>query len=678
MRLLNRLTIESLKRNQKRTLMTMIGIMLSVALITSIANLYVSAKESLLTHTKDKIGDFHYGFQNMSKEMVEKLRQNRDVEKIYILNEAEELVVLEEEIPNDDMNICVRYTKEALRKHDVVNDADLENTELIELERGFFFNRNPKMNTLSNAVVIVMIMIILTSSMCIKSSFDISVSERIRQYGMLASIGATRAQIRRNVYFEASILAVCGIPFGLAVGVASSYAIIRVCSVLLEEILVFELIYSFSWIAALAAMILSLFTIYISAGQSARKASRITPIQAIRDQNTIQERVEDIELPKWIRKTFGIGGEVAYKNLQRSKLKYRTTIVSLVISVSLFIAVSSFVSMGFQSIEMEYKDKKHNLQIEYSQEQDCGPALLQYLDKIRALDYVIKASYSGENDFFIEEDSIRINVVDDKTFREYVEKLQLDYQEVKEKGILQNTSYGETNSVLSGIVKQWDQSNRKYIEIFCEIPIVTGTGENNYLILNANKYEYLVSNTIVERIFVYSENPTQTEAQVKKFSNEFVNPGDTFWLINYEENEKEIRSFYMLVTIFLYSLIIVIAGVGVTNMFNIISANMNLRKREFAMLRSIGMTSKEFNRMVLLESFFYGRAVLVIGIPLGLAISYLLYGYGGSQNVPYLIPFRAILSSSAVVLLLIIVIMKYALGKFSSENIIETIRKENI
>ena len=113
-------------------------------------------------------------------------------------------------------------------------------------------------------------------------------------------------------------------------------------------------------------------------------------------------------------------------------------------------------------------------------------------------------------------------------------------------------------------------------------------------------------------------------------------------------------------------------------MFNIISANMNLRKREFAMLRSIGMTSKEFNRMVLLESFFYGRAVLVIGIPLGLAISYLLYGYGGSQNVPYLIPFRAILSSSAVVLLLIIVIMKYALGKFSSENIIETIRKENI
>ena len=134
----------------------------------------------------------------------------------------------------------------------------------------------------------------------------------------------------------------------------------------------------------------------------------------------------------------------------------------------------------------------------------------------------------------------------------------------------------------------------------------------------------------------------------------------------------------MLVAIFLYSLIVVIAVIGITNMFNIISANVNLRKREFAMLKSIGMTSTEFDRMILLESIFYGRATLLIGIPIGLGLSYFFYGYTVIAQVPYCIPVKEMILSTSIVLLLIVCIMKHALAKFNKENIIETMRKESI
>lgn len=674
MRLLNRLTITNLKQNRRRTIMTIIGIMLSVALITSIANLYVSAEESLIVHVKKKTGDYHYGFQNMSKEDIDKLRQNRDVETISIM----------------DQDVYVRYTKEALRENVVVKDADFVNERLIELERGIAFDNNPEMNTLVHSAIIVMFMIILTSIMCIKNSFDISISERIRQYGMLASIGATKRQIRKNVYYEATILAAIGIPFGLALGILSSYLLIRVCDKLFEDILVFDLIYSFSVFAAIIATLLSIFTIYFSSSQSARKASKIMPIQSIRDQNTITICENDMYMPKWIRRYLGIGGEIAYKNLQRSKQKYKTTIACLVICVSLFIAVSSFVSIGMQRIEAEYKDKNHNISVEYSRNielyGDSDSMLKQYIDTIKEMDCVEKATYSGNNRFYIDEDtSVNFNIIDDDSFREYTEKVKLDYEQVKDKGI--SYLYIEEDTMLKGYTKKWipgeSKHESKIIDIPYELEIVMGSEEVPFglekgkecIIFNANAYKELIDG---ENIFIYTANPDKTEKDLSKLLEEFVNPADTFWLINLEENEKENRSFYTLLAIFLYSLIIVIAGVGITNMFNIISANMILRKREFAMLKSIGMTSKEFNRMILLESFFYGRAALVVGIPVGLALSYLLYGDGGSDYTPYSIPYKAIVISSVVVLLLISIIMKYGLDKFNKESIIETIRKETI
>lgn len=673
MRLLNRLTIENLKQNRKRTLMTLIGIMLSVALITSISNLYVSAKDSLVLYVKEKISEYHYGFQNMSAEDINKLRQNRNIESIWI----------------EEDGVYVRYTKEALRSNVYVEEADFVNEKLIELEKGFFFNNSEEMKTLLSSVLIVMSMIILTSIMCIKSSFDISVSERIRQYGMLVSIGATKEQIRKNVYFEATILAVIGIPLGLVLGFLSSYLLIHTCDKLFEEILVFDILYSFSWISVVVAVVLSLITIYFSAGKSARNASKITPIEAIRNQNAVKINKDDMYIPKWIHRSLGIGGELAYKNLQRNKQKYKTATTCLVLCVSLFIAISSFVSVGLRCVELEYKDKVYNIDIQYfcNSNESSDDTFLQYIDVIKEMENVNKVTYSGGNRlYFDEEESIEISLIDDDSFKEYVKKLQLDYEIVKNKGILVNYPY----STIVGYTQKWISSEikeeNKLINIPCELEVAVKTDKvpfgheegKSCIILNVNFYPELISRDRNERMYIYSADTEKTEYELEELFSDLVNPEDTFWLINLEENEKEICSFYMLVAIFLYSLIVVIAVIGITNMFNIISANVNLRKREFAMLKSIGMTSTEFDRMILLESIFYGRATLLIGIPIGLGLSYFFYGYTVIAQVPYCIPVKEMILSTSIVLLLIVCIMKHALAKFNKENIIETMRKESI
>ena len=107
---------------------------------------------------------------------------------------------------------------------------------------------------------------------------------------------------------------------------------------------------------------------------------------------------------------------------------------------------------------------------------------------------------------------------------------------------------------------------------------------------------------------------------------------------------------------------------------------MNLRRREFAMLKSIGMTKKEFNRMIRLESIFYGTKALIFSIPIGTLLSYLIYTLlsDGDVIVKFRPPYIAIIISVLVVFLLLFFIMKYSINKIDKQNTIETIRNENI
>ena len=154
---------------------------------------------------------------------------------------------------------------------------------------------------------------------------------------------------------------------------------------------------------------------------------------------------------------------------------------------------------------------------------------------------------------------------------------------------------------------------------------------------------------------------------------------DTIEVENIEVYQKQMNNMVIWISVFLYGFIIVITLIGVTNIFNTITTNMNLRSKEFAMLKSVGMTKKEFNRMIRLESIFYGLKSLIIGCILGTIFSYLIYkGLSNSINLGFQIPIKAIIISIIFILIVVGMIMKYSLNKINKQNIIETIRKDNI
>ena len=134
----------------------------------------------------------------------------------------------------------------------------------------------------------------------------------------------------------------------------------------------------------------------------------------------------------------------------------------------------------------------------------------------------------------------------------------------------------------------------------------------------------------------------------------------------------------LVIKIFLYGFISVITLIGVTNIFNTITSNMELRQKEFAMLKSVGMTKKEFNRMINLETVFYGTKSLIYGITLGMIGTYFIYRAFKNNITTFAFPGIAIAISVVAVFILIFVIMKYSVRKINKQNTIETIRKENI
>lgn len=135
----------------------------------------------------------------------------------------------------------------------------------------------------------------------------------------------------------------------------------------------------------------------------------------------------------------------------------------------------------------------------------------------------------------------------------------------------------------------------------------------------------------------------------------------------------------LVIKIFLYGFITVITLIGVTNIFNTITSNMELRQREFAMLKSVGMTKKEFNQMTNIEIIFYGTKSWIYGTIMGLIGTFALYkAFSIKINKEEYIPIDTIIISAIFVFIFVFIIMRYSIAKINKQNTIETIRNENI
>ena len=557
---------------------------------------------------------------------------------------------------------------------------------------------------------IVIVIIVISSVFVIRNSFSISVAEKNRQYGMLASVGATSKQIKKNVLFEGLSIGLIAIPLGILLGIVAIMILLQVVNYLLSDMFVagLNLEYSISIIPIIASIIISLITIYLSCLIPAIRASKISPIESIRGNNDIKLKPRKIKTPKFIKKVFGIGGVIASKNLKRSKKKYRTTVISIVVSIFIFISLSSILTLGTKVTTLYYTDFKFNIFV-------SGGDKTIY-EEIAKLDNVDNYAYFYEKGLDInfekyssefgkqvlgdvENGGILLAVYNNEYFKQYIKELGISEENYKKAAIL-------IDDVILYNADNTRTVDRIYnIESGDEITITDSSKEKNFVItkttterpmgLENTYYDsgiIVVSQDFLEEVFgekldetyilddllIYSEEDEILENTINDLIKQNENYSELA-VYNYNTAVEQQKRIILVVAIFLYGFITVISLIGVTNIFNTITTNMILRSKEFAMLKSIGMTKKEFNRMIRLESIMYGLKALIIGIPLGILGSYFIYkAFALDTDFGYSLPIVPIIISIVFVFIIVGITMKYSLNKINKQNIIETIRKDNI
>lgn len=579
------------------------------------------------------------------------------------------------------------------------------------------YGSNEATNTvIFSLAVIIIIIVMLASVFVIRNSFAISITEKTSMYGMLASVGATKRQIRRNVLFEGFILGLIGIPLGILLGLGVNAILITILNSVLSDMLSgATFVFVTPTIPIICAIVLSAVTIFCSSFFIALRASRIPPLVAIRGNKDIKvKNNKPYRTSKLTKKLFGVGGEIASKSLKRSRKKYRTTVISIVVSVAMFIAVSAFMDYGMTYTEHYYGKTDYSYMVsgidtKQAQTIEKMPEIENYLTVGLQYGHVsadVPVNECGENFLYDNADgtksfSVEFLEFEHDTFVQICRELKLDYNKVKG-GVLVYSQVTPDNSESGNSSKPMKLFGKtaptkfivygneliagklKVSSVFDEIPksadsvIGEGTILGQGLIIGE---QGVISPQLGEHkcyITLYANTSNHTSLTNRIESMEGVD--DSIYIYDYEETVRQFNAVMLIVGIFVYGFIGVISLIGLTNIFNTISTNMQLRSKEFASLKSIGMTKKEFNRMIRLESLMYGIKSLLIGIPLGVLGVFAIFSSFSIGSVPmsFVFPWKAILISIAAVFIVVWLIMKYSISKVNKQNIIETIRNDNI
>jgi putative ABC transport system permease protein len=588
-------------------------------------------------------------------------------------------------------------------------------------------------NIMKSMITMIVIMLSLVSIGCIVviyNSFAISVMERKKEFGLLSSIGATKKQLSYTVFFEALIEGIIGIILGICGAYIGIGTVILIINNLIGDILVLKLNLVTNIVFIIIPVIFMILVIFISALVPSRRAAKVSPIEAIRQNDDIKINKKKIKTGKLVNKLFGIEGEIALKNIKRNKKKYRVTIVSLFISIVLFISFSSYMNYTIDTASNVMGEVPYDYQISYFGDDNDIDALDKISEIIKSNDVKEYVSYSASNlsiignytysdeylDFYksaygddgikaltnLKYQYISIYILDDISYNKYKELIGLDKDSVILLNKFKGVSYGNNKRVNYDIpvinngdinikICNFDDNdedvdttkycNKKIDNIFITNKSFDLIEEFSYmsdfkLIVNKKLYDNISdSGTHYTQYNIISDNTDNIDKLTKE-----LDKYDNVNYTNVKESMKQANNMILVVKILMYGFIGLITLIGVTSVFNTISTSMALRKREFAVLRSIGLTRKGFNKILFFESLFFGLKSLIYAIPVSLGVTIIIhYALADMMSInSIVIPWKAIIISIVSVFVIVLLTMMYSTSKIKKHNIIEQIREENI
>ena len=856
MNIFNKVALQSMKKSRTRTVVTIVGVMLSAAMITAVATFGVSLLQYLINSSIAKYGGWHVAFLDVDKAFAQARTQDEAVvdavsydnigyaildggtspEKpyLFIAGFSEEtferlpITLVSGRMPETSGEILipahvaikggVRYAvgdtltlavgsrmgeNKALGQHDpylfenetlvpkkektytvvglcerpgfeehaapgytLITKADTEDSgESLSL---FVTLRHPRQaqayasdtahggayvlndsvlrflgasedqlfNTLLYTVGGILVAIIMVGSIfLIYNSFNISLNERTHQFGILSSVGATAKQLRNSVLFEGLCIGAIGIPLGVLAGIGSIGLVIPIVAGNFGSMMssTVPLTLTVSAPAIAAAAVVSMITILISAYLPARKAANTPVMENIRQTNEIKVEAKAMRTSKLAQRIYGLEGTLALKNFKRNKKRYRSIVLSLTLSVVLFVAGSAFGTTLKEISEQNIIDMDYDILL--AAQDIAGSELLPLYDKLKAADGVYESSYQAILPY-----SCAVNVQDlSDTYRKYTGEagpdetiyLPMDIQLIEDSEYLRflqeiglpaeeytgpdarmvavakmrvektdgpsqlfdlfaNRSMSFSVAPESNGLPLLEQAQPISITLVDTYPVdpppnqSSQTGQNSQVFMVVapyslkEKFETPDTHETIGLGFL-SKNPSQSGSEMEAvLQSAGITSGYTMY--NVSEILSQYRSLTFVIDVFTYVFVIMISLIAVANVFNTISTNIRLRRRELAMLRSVGMSDHDFQTMMNFECVFYGMRTLLFGLPIAGIVSWLIYkgltGVERIENIAFQFPWGSMAVSAISVLFLVFITMLYATSKIRRENIIDALRDD--
>ena len=545
---------------------------------------------------------------------------------------------------------------------------------------------------IKNIAIFVIAIIMVCTMTVIYNSFNMSVIERIRYFGILKAMGATNKQIKRIVYKEGAIMGLCALPIGVIIGFFSLKFGIKIF--LGDNVMLTKLTINFYPVIILVTAILVASTIFLSLLAPVKKVKKITAVDAMKNKSEISIGKIKRRKARIITKVFGIEGSMAYKNIRRTPMRFIVTLLALTISIVIFNVFYNFMYFAKQLTQDQFMriafdssvtrlgndyfttEEINELEKEISYSSiykifNRPEGKLIPIDKFVNKDEELSSIYSkygfGHLLFDINacEGSKELNLAKD-----YVVDGEIDYNKLKDNGVILVDGYSSRDK--NGDKKVIRRTNYKVgdkIKIYEQVDVngkddntIKNEIENNYVevtvvaILNKDPFmgSYEVSGIGLYCLKdVYDNNFEKVNCNdIRfKFDNEknranaieyFDKNSDKFNYSDLGSEIDEINGVYNQVEFFVYCFIIIITIISVVNIFNTISTNLLLRKKEFATLKAMGMTEKQLKKTVILEGTLYGIISAIVGGILSVILSKMMINSGSELGdftfkFPYLV-----------------------------------------
>lgn len=828
MNVLNKVMIKNLKINKTRTLVTIIGIILSLAMFTAVLTSVTTSQKYMVNSIIADTGSYYAMSAGVKAEDVEKMgsldklkeytvladigvsadkEENslikgmaKDFEELvsiklydgkmpaneneillpynYVLSKKLKNIIgqnisIEVQNPEDGAATTRSYTvtgiyRETLfnYKYDTINlflcryegeikeSADVFYTTKRMSEIESFVNENDflkknvdynsdlltysgaGLNNVTNKAlysmaIVLSALIMFGSVSLIYNAFAISVSERTKLYGIFKSVGATKKQIRKSVSFEGIVLCTIGIPLGIGAGILGMFVTFKALGSQFEQLfekagdVPFTLYVNVPGV--LIAALIGFVTVMISTRIPAKRVARIPALEAIRQTKDISINGKKLKTSRLTYKLFKFEGLLSSKNFKRNKKKYRATVLSLFLSIVLFVAASCFCEYLTNGIRATTAVKTYDIFYSFCGD-DKDVMSVEELKKLFATDKDVTEIAYCERGLFgnieltkeqvsdklykvFEENNEEFNGVisgtvqyvffEDEAYRKVLEENKLDVEKYMSVDNPVATSYNyatipgkkyynvnlfdDTDFDLPVTIGDNEVKTTAHIGAFLDKPPI-GTNIRNesgivYLIYPYSAMEKVrpvkIGKGYPEVVLIKSDDHRKTTENIMKMlENEQL---DYSRVIDVAEDVMTQQAIVTIIKVFSYGFIFLISLIAIANVFNTISTNVSLRRREFAILKSVGMTQKGFRRMMNFECILYGVKGLIYGLPGALIVDFLMWkGVGSGLEMEFIIPWRSIIISVVSVFIVVFATMIYSMSKIRKDNTVDVLKNENL